>query len=118
MLICNELKKTFRPEFINRIDDIIVFTRLSRENIREIAAKLLRDVAERTKDLGIELEFTASVADKVASAGFDEVYGARPLKRAVRSLIEDTLSEMLLDGRIKAGQKYVCDTENGEIVFR
>ncbi len=115
--VMGELKKTFRPEFINRIDDIIVFTRLSRENIREIAVKLLSDVNKRTSELGITVEFTDAVADKIADVGFDEVYGARPLKRAVRSNIEDKLSELLLEGNIKSGKTYLCDIIDGEIEF-
>ena len=115
--VMGELKKTFRPEFINRIDDIIVFTRLSKDNIREIAVKLLNEVNRRTSELGITVEFTDAVADKIADVGFDEIYGARPLKRAVRSNIEDKLSEMMLEGSIKAGRIYVCDINDGEIVF-
>lgn len=115
--VMGELKNTFRPEFINRVDDIIVFSRLTRENIREIAVKLLSDVNKRTTEMGITVEFTDAAADKIADVGFDEIYGARPLKRAVRSNIEDKLSEMLLEGKIKAGKAYVCDAENGEFTF-
>ena len=114
--VTGELKKTFRPEFINRIDDIIVFSRLSKENIREIATKLLADINKRTAELGINVEFTQTAADKIADAGFDEVYGARPLKRAVRSHIEDKLSELMLEGKVTAGN-YVCDVVDGKFEF-
>ena len=111
-----ELKKTFRPEFLNRIDDVIVFTRLSKVEIRLIARKLIEGVARRAAELEITLNFTDAICEKVADSGFDETYGARPLKRAVRSLIEDPLSEKLLDGSVKKGA-YVADVRGGEVVF-
>ncbi len=114
--VMGELKRTFRPEFINRIDDIIVFSRLSKDDIREIAKKLLSDVNKRTAELGITIEFTDSASDKIADVGFDEVYGARPLKRAVRSHIEDKLSELMLEGKITTGS-YVCDVIDGKFEF-
>ncbi len=114
--VMGELKRTFRPEFINRIDDIIVFSRLSKDDIRKIAKKLLSDVNKRTAELGITIEFTDSASDKIADVGFDEVYGARPLKRAVRSHIEDKLSELMLEGKITTGS-YVCDVIDGEFEF-
>lgn len=115
--VMGELKKTFRPEFINRIDDIIVFSRLSKENIKEIAVKLLHEVSKRTAEMDIDIEFTDAVAEKIADAGFDEIYGARPLKRAVRSNIEDRLSELLLEEKIKTGASYTCDFRNDDFVF-
>lgn len=115
--VMGELKKTFRPEFINRIDDIIVFSRLSKEDIRQIAKKLLEDVRRRTAELDISISFTDEVADKIADAGFDEVYGARPLKRAVRSEIEDRLSELMLEDKIVSGKEYICTVRENEIVF-
>ncbi len=115
--VTGELKKTFRPEFINRIDDIIVFSRLSKENIKEIAVKLLNEVSKRTSEMEIEIEFTDNVVEKIADSGFDEVYGARPLRRAVRSEIEDRLSELILENRIKPDHSYVCDIKNGEFQF-
>lgn len=115
--VMGELKKTFRPEFINRIDDIIVFSRLSKENIKEIAVKLLNDVGRRTAEMDIQIDFTDAVAEKIADAGFDEIYGARPLKRAVRTNIEDRLSELLLEEKIKAGASYTCDFRNDDFIF-
>ncbi len=115
--VMGELKNTFRPEFLNRVDDIIVFSRLSKENIREIAKKMLDNVKYRVAEMEIDMEFTDAAADKIADVGFDEVYGARPLRRAVRTNIEDKLSELLLEGKIQAGKKYVCDVKDGEFVF-
>lgn len=114
--VMGELKKTFRPEFINRVDDIIVFSRLSREDIFSIAALLLKSLSKRTAELEISLDFSDDAVQKIADAGFDEVYGARPLKRAIRSNIEDKLSELLLEGRIEKG-KYLCDYRDEEFVF-
>ncbi len=115
--VMGELKKTFRPEFINRIDDIIVFSRLTKDDIRQIAKKLLDDVRRRTAELDISISFTDEVADKIADAGFDEIYGARPLKRAVRSNIEDRLSELMLEEKILAGKEYTCTVRDGIIEF-
>lgn len=115
--VMGELKNTFRPEFINRIDDIIVFSRLSKENIRQIAAKLLETVRERVAGMDIDISFTDEAADKIAEVGFDEVYGARPLKRAVRAEIEDKLSELILEEKISKGKKYICTVRDGEFIF-
>ena len=114
--VLNELKKTFRPEFLNRIDDIIVFSRLTKENIKEIARNLLQTVAARTAEMGVALTFTDAAVAQIADSGYDEVYGARPLKRAIRSRIEDALSEHLLDGTIAKGS-YVCDYRDGRFAF-
>ena len=115
--VTGELKNTFRPEFLNRIDDIIVFTRLSKENIRDIAEKMLNTVKLRLAELNISITFTDDAVDKIADEGFDEVYGARPLRRAIRANIEDKLSELMLENKIKAGENYTCKTENGKFVF-
>ena len=115
--VTGELKNTFRPEFINRIDDIIVFSRLSKEDIRQIASKLLDTVRSRVSDMGIEITFSDEAADKIADAGFDEIYGARPLKRAVRSQIEDSLSELILEEKIISGKKYICTVKDDKFVY-
>ncbi len=115
--VMGELKNTFRPEFLNRIDDIIVFSRLSKENISQIAEKLLDDVSKRVKEMDINITFSKEAIEKIADEGFDEVYGARPLKRAVRASIEDKLSELMLEGKIKAGENYNCNVQDNEFVF-
>ncbi len=111
-----ELKKEFRPEMLNRIDDIIVFRKLMREDIFEIAGRMLKILGNRLADLGIDIEFTDSAVSYVSDAGFDDVYGARPLRRAIQTKIEDLLSEKMLDGTVKAGQKIICDFVDGEYI--
>lgn len=115
--VMGELKKSFRPEFLNRVDDIIVFEQLSKENIKEIARRLLSTLAKRVSGLNIEIDFDESAVEKIADEGFDPVYGARPLKRAIQSQIEDRLSEYLLEGKIKAGEKYTCKFRDDSFVF-
>lgn len=102
-LVTAELKKEFRPEFLNRLDDIIVFHKLSKDDIRKIATKLLSGLSKRLAALEITAEFDESVADAVSEVGFDAVYGARPLKRAIQTNVEDMLSEKMLDGSVKKG---------------
>lgn len=99
--VMGELRNTFRPEFLNRVDDIIVFQRLTKENIKEIASRLLAVLQKRVEDMGIEVTFSDEAVSKIADAGFDDVYGARPLKRAIQSRIEDALSEEMLKGNVK-----------------
>lgn len=106
--VIGELKKAFRPEFLNRVDDTIVFTKLSKEEIGEIAGKMLDGLSKRLGKLNIEATFDDSVKEKMAEAGFDDIYGARPLRRAIQNNIEDALSEKLLSGEIKAGDKITC----------
>lgn len=116
-LALGELKKTFRPEFLNRVDDMIVFHQLDHEDVLEIARRMLKSLSQRVGKLGIELEFDNTVAQRISSAGFDPIYGARPLRRAVCREIEDPLSEKMLEGEVTAGQKYICRAEDGKIVF-
>lgn len=112
-----QLKQTFRPEFLNRIDEIIIFRKLSLADVTKIAEKMLFELSQRLSSLGIELEFDSETAEKVAEKGFDEIFGARPIRREIQSKIEDRLSEMLLDGKIKKGGKYICcfDGEKTEV---
>ena len=100
-----ELKNTFRPEFLNRIDDIIVFKQLTQEEIEEIAEKMLGSLIKRLAENEIEATFTKSAVSELAKTGFDPVYGARPLRRAITSGIEDMLAEEMLEGKILKGNK-------------
>ena len=116
--VLGELKKEFRPEFLNRVDDIIVFRRLTEEEIKQIAANMLKSVGDRLAQLEVSVKFDKSVTEAVAKAGFDQVYGARPLRRAVQSMVEDTVSEALLDGSVKKGGSYKASCRDGKVVFK
>ena len=116
-MVLGEIKKLFKPEFLNRVDEIIVFHKLSRENIEHIAAKMLAEVAVRAKDMNINVTFTEAAVKKIAEEGFDPVYGARPLRRAITSKIEDKLSEEILDDHIRDGDSAELDYQNDAFVF-
>ncbi|MBO5788966.1 MAG: ATP-dependent Clp protease ATP-binding subunit, partial [Clostridia bacterium] len=111
------LKQTFRPEFINRLDEIIIFRKLSSESIRAIASLMLKEVQKRSADLGITLTFSDEVLNHIAQAGFDPIYGARPLRRAIVRLIEDALSTEMLEQRVSAGDTIEAVMEDGHIAF-
>ena len=116
-LVINELKKVFRPEFLNRVDDTIVFTKLSKDEIKEIAKLMLKNLSNRLDSMGITLTFTDSAVEKIADEGFDDTYGARPLRRAIVQNIEDKLSEKLLDESIGENSNIECDYTDGEFKF-
>ena len=116
-LVMPDLKKTFKPEFLNRLDDIIVFNQLDQKDIEEIAKRMLKSLKKRTVDLGIELDFTDNAITELAKEGFDKTYGARPLRRAIQSKIEDRLSELILDKTIGEGSKCTVDFADGEFQF-
>lgn len=105
--VMNALKSTFRPEFLNRLDEIIVFNRLTDSDIRKIASLMLGELQARIKDLDVDIIFDNSLVAFVAKEGFDPVYGARPLRRAITSLVEDSFSEAMLEGKIKAGDRFL-----------
>ena len=113
-----EMKKLFRPEFLNRVDEVIVFHHLKREEILQIAELYLRRVNEQAKSMEITIELSDAVKDKLVSEGYDPNLGARPLRRAVQRFIEDPLSEEMLLGRFHAGDEIVADLEDGTVVFK
>ena len=115
--VMGELKKQFRPEFINRIDEIIVFHKLNDEDIKQIIDIMLNQVTKRMKAKGIELEIDNSVKELIAKKGVDTNYGARPLKRAIQSILEDKIAEEILDGNIKPNKKAVIKAEDDKIVI-
>lgn len=115
--VTGELKKNFKPEFINRVDDIIVFHQLTQENICQIAKRMLDNLSKRVRELDVKISFEDEVITKISKSGFDPIYGARPLRRAIRSEIEDSLSEKLLDSSILPGKKYVCKVVDEKYVF-
>lgn len=118
--VMTELKRHFRPEFLNRIDDIIVFHKLTSENIRQIAVKMLQQLQDRIAALGIHAEFTDACVEQISKDGYDPIYGARPLRRAITTEIEDRLSEKLLEGTLKSGEgeaTVMIDYRDGQFVF-
>ena len=114
-LVMGDLKKTFKPEFLNRIDETVVFHRLTKENIRKISENMLETVKGRMKAMDIELGCTPEALDMLSDAGFDPVYGARPLRRAIQSAVEDLAAEKILDGTIKAGDKIEVVVKDGKV---
>ncbi len=115
--VLSELKNVFRPEFLNRVDDIIVFNKLSQEEIKEIAQKMLITLKDRLKNLGVEIQFTDKAVEQIATVGFDATYGARPLRRAIVSNIEDKLSEKMLEADFDRSKPIVCDYDGTKFVF-
>jgi ATP-dependent Clp protease ATP-binding subunit ClpC len=117
--VMDEVKRIFKPEFINRIDEIIVFHALSKENIRSIVEIMVKSIAKRSKaQMNITLETSAEVIDHLAEVGFDEKYGARPLRRAIQTNIEDKLAEAILAGTIKEGDTVSIEYLDNEIVIK
>jgi ATP-dependent Clp protease ATP-binding subunit ClpC len=114
--LLGELKRTFRPEFLNRIDGTVVFHPLTKEHIRKIVDLMLATVSEQLAEKGVKLEVTDTAKDLLGEKGYDEVFGARPLRRVIQNMIEDKLSEDLLRGKFQSGDTVVVDTEEGEIV--
>ena len=115
--VMQALKSAFRPEFLNRLDEIIVFNRLTDADIRKIASLLLAELGERICGIGVEIEFDPSLVAYVAEKGFDPIYGARPLRRAITSLVEDSFSEAMLEGRIAAGDRILAKAIEGKVLF-
>lgn len=115
--VLKELKKHFRPELLNRLDEIIIFHKLTETDIEQIAVKMLDSFIERAATLEFTLRYTQAVAKKISAIGFDQLYGARPLRRAITSNIEDALSQRILEGNLKKKSEIVIDVENDEIVF-
>jgi len=115
--VMEALKSTFRPEFLNRIDDIIIFNKLSEADIHAIADLMLGDVQKRARDLGIALSFDGSVTKAVAAEGFDPVYGARPLRRAIVRMVEDALSSAMLEGSVQTGAAVLAVADENGVRF-
>ncbi|MBQ3762251.1 MAG: ATP-dependent Clp protease ATP-binding subunit [Clostridia bacterium] len=115
--VMGEVKRIFRPEFINRVDEIIVFHALSEEHINKIALHMMNEVAKRISERGVELEVSAEAAQVVAKAGYDLQYGARPLRRAIQRLVEDALSEEILSGNIQLNQRVRMIPDGDKLKF-
>ena len=112
-----ELKRLFRPEFLNRVDDIVVFQKLTGESLTRIAELLVDDLRQRLIANGMNIRLTDAAVAKIVAEGTDLTNGARPLRRAIQRLIEDPLSEELLAGEWGAGDTVLCDVVDGEFVF-
>merc|ERR1712118_99630 len=108
-LVNEELKQYFRPEFLNRLDEIIVFRQLTKDEVGQIAEIMLKEVFERIATKGIQLEVTDRFKIRLVDEGYNPTYGARPLRRAVMRLLEDSLAEEVLSEKIKAGDTVVVD---------
>ena len=115
--VMSEVRQVFRPEFLNRVDEIIVFHALTNEEIESIARLLVGQVIERLSERGIHLQMDDSAIRRIAEAGYDTQYGARPLRRAIQRMVEDALSEQILTGNIRMGDHVSATEKDGEIVF-
>ncbi|HNU79141.1 MAG TPA: ATP-dependent Clp protease ATP-binding subunit [Bacillota bacterium] len=116
--VLEELKKTFRPEFLNRVDEIIVFHQLQEEHIRKIVDLMLKSLLVRIREMNINVEVTDKARAFLAEKGYDQTYGARPLRRAIQKMVEDRLSEEMLKGEIKPGSEVLVDVEDDKLIFR
>ena len=118
-MVGEEMKRHFRPEFLNRLDETIVFRQLTKVEVKKIAGIMLENVAARGRKKGIKLQVTDRFRDLVVDEGFDTSYGVRPLKRAIQRLLEDTLADKMLAGEIKEGDSVAVDADlTGNVVFR
>lgn len=115
--VMNELKRTFRPEFLNRLDEIIVFKKLDRESVKKISKLMIDKSIKKLEERNIKIEIDDSVVEFISKVGFDENYGARPLRRAVQSKIEDKFAEEILDGKVKNNNTYLVKVENDEVII-
>jgi ATP-dependent Clp protease ATP-binding subunit ClpC len=114
--LLGELKKTFRPEFLNRVDGVVVFHPLTKEHIRQIVDLMLATVTQQLAEKKVKLEVTDAAKDFLGEKGYDEVFGARPLRRVIQDMVEDELSEALLSGKFQPGDTAVVELEEGKIV--
>jgi ATP-dependent Clp protease ATP-binding subunit ClpC len=116
--LLGEVKRTFRPEFLNRIDGTVVFHPLTKEHIRQIVDLMLIIPTQQLAEKGVTLEVTEAAKDFLGDKGYDEVFGARPLRRVIQDMVADKLSESILRGTFSTGDTAVVDLEEGEIVVR
>jgi len=115
--VTEELKRSFRPEFLNRIDEVIVFHSLSPEDVKRIVDLLMRRVEEQLKSKDVDIELTDAAKTMLAEKGYDKALGARPLRRTIQQMVEDPLAEKLLYKEFRAGETVIVDVREGEIVF-
>jgi ATP-dependent Clp protease ATP-binding subunit ClpC len=115
--VMEELRRTFRPEFLNRVDEIIVFRPLTREQIKLIVDILMERLGREIRGQGMELTMTEAARELLAQEGYDPQYGARPLRRAIQRLVEDPLSDDMLRGKFSQGDEITLDARDGQVVF-
>ncbi|MCV6606672.1 MAG: ATP-dependent chaperone ClpB, partial [Campylobacterales bacterium] len=113
--VWEQLKMKFKPEFLNRLDDVVVFNPLGLEESKQIVSIMTEELKEKLKDQEIYLEFTDKAKEVVANIGFDPVFGARPLRRALNRTVEDILAELILKDEVEKGNRVLFDEENGEL---
>lgn len=116
--VMETLKRELRPEFINRIDEIIVFHKLTDEQTGQIIDIMLKEVADRLQESNIQIKMEKSVKEVIAKEGIDKAYGARPLRRTIQSLLEDRIAEAILDGKVKVGDKAKVTAKEGKIEIK
>lgn len=115
--VMEQAKRIFRPEFLNRLDETIVFRQLGQEQLSAIARRMLEELSRRLSALGVELEVTAEGEAALIRAGFDPDYGARPLRRAIRTQVEDPAAELLLSGELTAGGRLAVTAKDGQVIL-
>ena len=122
--VTDEMKKTFRPEFLNRLDDIIIFKHLTKEELHKILDLMAKELSKRVSEKNMDLELSSEVKDKLVKDGYSQAYGARPLRRTLQKLIEDALAEEILAGRFKEGDKIRATAKpkdqipEGAVIFK
>ena len=116
--VMEALRTTFKPEFLNRIDEIVIFNSLGSEEIKKIVGIQMALLSKRLEAKKITLELTGKAKEFLANSGFDPVYGARPLKRAIQHLIQDPLAMKILEGSVKEGDHVSVDVKDGQVVFK
>ena len=118
LAVNEEMKKLFKPEFLNRVDEIIVFNPLGKNEIKRIVGLLLDKTRKKVEEKGYKIEFSDKLIDRIADEGFDPVYGARPLRRYIQNRVETALAKEVLSGKVVQGESVVADVENSKIIFR
>ena len=116
-MVLNEVQKLFKPEFINRLDDLIVFHKLEPDQVRQIADLMLNNLAKRLKESDMTLEISKKAKDELAKEGFSEMYGARPLRRLIEDKIENAISMRIINGEFKHGDTIDVDFKKNEYTF-
>jgi len=114
-MVMGELRSAFKPEFLNRLDDIVIFNALGENEIRGIVDIFFKEIASKVEERDITLTLSDDAKAYIAEAGFDPVYGARPLKRALYEIVEDRLADLILEGKVVEGSHVEFDVENGDI---